>query len=390
MNRVSARQLIVTALAVFGVSPFLASCGEKDEPQKVQSEPVLDVVVMETRSKPVALTYDYSGRISAFREVEVRARVSGILLRREYVEGTRVQAGTVLFRVDPAPAQLAVANEEAQLQQARLQLEKAQRDSERVTALFQAGSSTEVAHQDALSQKALAQALVTANQARLKTAQLDLGYTTAVAPISGVTSTQVVPEGSLVGVNSLLTRITQLDSVYVNFAFTAEEAAEIKQLLRSGAAKGREDGRLGLKVILGDGQTYDQEGYIDFTSSSIDAQTGTIQARGVVANAENRLLPGQFVRAEVTGVTLQNALTVPQASVMQGPQGPFVYVVGSENKAAARPVVLGRPVAEGWLVREGLKPGERVIAEGLVKVKPGSTVRFVTSTESAGNGAAAR
>ncbi|MET0405603.1 MAG: efflux RND transporter periplasmic adaptor subunit [Cystobacter sp.] len=390
MNRVSARQLALTALAVFGVSASLAGCGDKDEPRKEQSEPVLDVVMMEARSEPVDLTYDYSGRIAAFREVEVRTRVPGVLLRREYVEGARVQAGSVLFRLDPAPARLAVANAEAQLQQARLQLEKAQRDSAREEALFQAGSSTAVAHQDALSQKALGQAHVSASMAQWQAAQLDLGYTSVVAPMTGVTSTQVLPEGSLVSSNTLLTRITQLDPVYVNFSFSSEDAAEIKQHLRSASTQGREEGRLGLRLILGDGQAYAQEGHVDFTSSSINTQTGTIQARGVVTNPENRLIPGQFVRAEVTGLKLRDALIVPQAAVMQRPQGTFVYVVGADSKAEARAVVLGRAVTRGWIVRQGLTPGERVITEGLIKVKQGSIVRSVVPSGTTGNGAVAR
>jgi membrane fusion protein (multidrug efflux system) len=339
--------------------------------------PPAQVTIAEIQAQAVPVTYEYAARVSAYREVQVRARVGGILLKRNFTEGSTVKAGQVLFEIDPAPFEAELARAKAQLQQAQAQYNQAVRDSERALQLFARGAGSEKARDDALSAKELGAAAVAAAEAQVRTAQLNLDYTEVKAPISGITSLERVPEGSLVGTtgdSSLLTSITQLDPVYVNFSFADREGADIRRLLNAQSPKGSPVKDLKVKITFGDGTAYDQEGTVDFTSSSIDTETGTLQARAIVKNPDRRLVPGQFVRATVTGLTLSDAIVVPEAALMQGPQGQFVYTVNDSGKAEIRPVQLGRQIKGGWIVSSGLKVGDKLVTEGVIKVRPGATV----------------
>jgi membrane fusion protein (multidrug efflux system) len=339
--------------------------------------PPPQVTVAEIEAKQVPVTYEYAARVSAYREVQVRARVGGILLKRNFTEGTQVKAGQVLFEIDPAPYEAELARTKAQLQQAQAQLNQANRDADRALQLFAKGAGSEKARDDAVAAKELAAASVAAAEAQVQTAQLNLDYTKVRAPLSGITSLEQVPEGSLIGTSGdsgLLTSITQLDPVYVNFAFADREGAEIRRLLNAQTPKGSPAKDLKVKITFGDGAVYDQEGTIDFTSSSIDTETGTLQARAIVKNPNQRLVPGQFVRATVTGLTLDDAIVVPEAAVMQGPQGQFVYTVNSAGNAEIRPVELSRQVDSGWIVSSGLRAGDKLVTEGMIKVSPGAPV----------------
>ncbi|MBW8725462.1 MAG: efflux RND transporter periplasmic adaptor subunit [Inquilinus limosus] len=321
------------------------------------------MTVQEVAAGPVPLTYTYAARVSAFREIEVRARVGGILLKRDYTEGARVSEGQELFRIDPATYQAEVARAQAQLQQSQAQLANDRINAERAAKLFTARAGSERDRDDAAAQVRTDEAAVAAARAQLKTAQLNLDYTTVTAPLGGMTSIEEVPEGSLISANGLLTRITQLDPAYVSFSFS------------DGKAEGPKDRRFPVSVKLGDGRTYDHGGTINFTDSIVDDQTGTIRARAVLPNAQGLLMPNQFVRVTVSGLTLKQGIVVPQVAVMQGPQGPFAYALGEGDKAEARPLTLGREVEGGWLVESGLKAGDRIITEGVIKVRPGSPVR---------------
>lgn len=336
--------------------------------------PSVELTTLNARTVP--LSYSYAGRISAFREVQVRAQVGGILMERAYVEGARVKAGDVLFRVDPKTYEAEVARADAQLQTAQAQLAQATRDKARAVELFTRQVGSQKTRDDALSAVDLAEAAVAAAQAQLKAAQINLDYATVRAPIDGVTSLDVVPEGSLIGVgstDSLLTTITQLDPVYVNFSFTDANAAEIRRI--ADAQKSHSpDAQLTAKITFGDGKVYDKTGEIDFTSASIDTQTGTIRSRAIFPNPDLYLIPGQFVRVTISGMSLPSAIVVPEIAVLQGPQGKFVYTVDDKNVAAMAPVTLGQSVEGGWIVTEGLKSGDQVVTSGVIKVRPGAPV----------------
>jgi membrane fusion protein (multidrug efflux system) len=342
------------------------------------------VTVSEILPQPVALRYQYAGRVAAFREVEVRARVPGILQQKSFTEGATVPEGAVLFRIDPAPYEAALARSKAQLQQAQAQVHSTQRDAERTTDLFAKGVGTEKARDDAVAAAELAKASVAVAEAQVETDQINLGYTTITAPIAGVTSLRILPEGSLVGTgptDTLLTRISQLDPAYVYFSFTETDVNEIRRLV--GQGDGPADGRLLARISFGDGASYNHPGYVDFTDSSVDLQTGTVQARAVVPNPDAGLSPGQFVRVSVEGITRPGTLVVPQAAVMQGPLGQFVYAIDREDKAAIRPITIGREVADGWIVESGLQGGDRIVIEGVIKVKPGGLVKSTPADDTA-------
>ncbi|MBN9084305.1 MAG: efflux RND transporter periplasmic adaptor subunit [Rhizobiales bacterium] len=353
----------------------LAGCNNATTPPAAPPPP--NVSVTEIKPREVPLHFQYAGRVAAFREVEVRARVSGVLKEKTFVEGSTVKAGDVLFRIDPVSFETEVARAKAQLMDAQAQVSRTQRDAERAKILYDRQVGTLKTRDDALSAYEQAQAALAGAQAQLRAAEINLGYTTVMAPISGVTSLRILPEGSLVGTgqnDSLLTRMSEIDRVYVHFSFPEAELAEIRRLIASGEARGPAGGRLLATIMLSDGTRYEHQGYVDFTDSSIDLQTGTVRGRALVPNPDLKLRPGQFVRVLVEGVTRKDSVVIPQAAVMQGPQGQFVYTIDDKNLASIRPVSIGRDVAGGWIVEQGLKSGDRVVTEGIIKVRPGSPV----------------
>lgn len=359
----------VAALIIVG----LAGCSENTP----QPPPLPSVTVVAVEAKPIPLRFRYSGRVAALREVEIRARVPGILKEKVFIEGAPVKEGDILFRIDPTSYETELARVNAVLREAEAQLARTQRDVERTSTLFERQVGSLKARDDALSAYELAQATVAAAKAQVKTAEINLGYTTIRSPIDGVTSLRVLAEGSLVGTNtgdSLLARVTKLDPAYVFFSFADNEHAEIRRLLESGEATIPDGGRLRVKISFGDGTTYEPEGYVDFTDSNIDIQTGTIRARAIAPNPDSKLRPGQFVRVDVEGLTRKSAIAVPQTAVMQGPQGQFVYVVGEGNKAVIRPVQIGMEVENSWIIETGLNSGDRIVTEGLLKVRPDAPV----------------
>jgi membrane fusion protein (multidrug efflux system) len=347
---------------------FLVFAGQPVFAQAPAGAPPAQVEVVTIRPHDVPVTYEYAARISAYRNVQVRARVGGILLHRNFVEGTEVKAGEVLFEIDPAPYQAELERAQAQVAQAQAQYQQSIRDAERAEQLVQQKVQSAAVRDSAFATRDLNKAAVAAAQAQLRTAELNLSYTKVTAPISGITSQEQVSEGSLIGTDatsSLLTSITQLDPVYVNFSFTDTESAEIQKLRAERGATGEDADRLKIKILFGDGQPYDHEGTIDFTSSSLDTETGTLGARAVVQNPERRLIPGQFVRAVILGIQ-------------------FVYVVNKDDVVEVRPVTVARELDNEWLISDGLKEGDRVVTEGVIKAHPGAKVQPVDAA-AAGN-----
>jgi len=333
--------------------------------------PEVEVVTITPRT--VSLDVQYPGRVTGSREVEVRARVDGILLRRNYQEGSIVSEGEVLFEIDPEPYRVALERANAQLKQAEAQYRTAQRDWERGRAVFERGVISESDYDAVRSAYELAEASVALARAEREAAQINLGYTTVTAPISGVTSREAVSEGSLVGPMqnmSLLTRIVRTDPLYVVFAIPESEYLTLRRLHPEGA----EAAPIGAQLVLDDGTVALEDGSIDFTASTVDPSTGTVQARAVFPNPNNEVLPGQFARVSVMDLTLNDVLLVPQAAVMQGPQGPFVLSVDQQNMVQYTPVTTGMAVGTNWIATSGVENGMRIISNGLLRVQPGMPV----------------
>lgn len=370
------------ALFVAGASlPGLA--GAADAP--AGAPPAPEVIVETAKPAPLPLILEYAGRTAGYREVEVRAQVSGILQQRTYLEGSKVKQGQVLFRIDPRTYEAALARAKGALAQEQARYRQTERDLKRVRELQKKGYASESELDNAISNFEQSKANVEAAQAEVKARQIDLDYTTVEAPISGMTSKETRSEGSLVVASdpngSLLTQLTQLDPIYVNFAYPDTEAERLREGVKNGTIELPPDGLLSADLRFGDGSDYPLSGRVDFTDSFVNTGTGTVSARAVVPNPEQKLLPGMFVRVLVKGFTRPQSITVPERALAQGPRGTFVYVVDKDGIARVRQVKTGDTRDGRWVIESGVGEGDRVIVEGLPKVRPDSPVKAVEASK---------
>ena len=346
--------------------------------QAADAPPAPEVLVETVKAAPLPLELEYSARTAGFREVQVRAQVSGILQERTYLEGSQVKQGQVMFRIDPRTYQAALARAKGALAQEQARYRQTDRDLRRIRELQKKGFASESELDNAISNFEQSKANIQAAEAEVQSKQIDLDYCTVEAPISGITSKETVSEGSLMVAGdpsaSLLTNITQLDPIYVNFAPPDRDVESLRSGLQSGALV-LEGEQMRVQIKFGDGSSYPLEGKVDFTDSLVDRSTGTVSTRAVVPNPEQQLLPGQFVSVVLKGVSLPSAITVPERAVAQGPRGTFVYVVDAGGIARMREVSTGRTAAGRWVVESGIGEGDRVIIEGLPKVRPDAPVK---------------
>jgi membrane fusion protein (multidrug efflux system) len=334
-----------------------------------------EVTVVTASAQSLPVTWEYVGQTAGSREVEVRARVTGILLSRNFKEGERVKKGQSLFTIDPAQFQAAVARAEADVVAAQARLEQARRNAARLKPLFAENAVSQKEHDDAVSAEAIGAADVKAAQARLTEARLNLEYTRVEAPVAGITTRALPSEGTLIsGPNVLLTSVVQVDPIWVNFGIPDNEQARIQKEAQSGSLKLPPDFEVELR--LSDGSVYPQRGKLNFADVRVSAATGTREARAELPNSDGGLRPGQFVRVVLYGASRPKAVTVPQRAVLEGPQGKFVYVVNEKSIAEARPVQAGEWSGERWIITSGLEGGERVITDGVMKIGPGAPVKI--------------
>lgn len=357
--------------AVFSIATLAAACG-RGGPAGGGAPPPPEVAVATAEAGRQPMVLEYAGRAAGSRDVEVRARVSGILLQRRYREGGAVRQGDRLFQIDPEPYRAAAAQARAEVGVERAKLNEARRQHDRVLPLFEKGLVSQMNRDEAISNYEVAQANVAAAEARLRKAELDLGYTDVRAPIAGLTSHEARSEGSLVTAgsdSSLLTRIVQTDPLYVEFTLPESDAAALRAHLAEPAAA------VTAQLLLESGVPYAREAKLNFLDTSVEAGSGTVRARAVVDNPSGELVPGQFLRVRLEGVTL-SGVAVPRRAVMSSAMGSFVWVVGAGDKVELRPVTLGGNVGDRELIATGLQGGERVIVDGVLKVQPGVQVKF--------------
>jgi membrane fusion protein (multidrug efflux system) len=340
--------------------------------------PAAEVEVATVRSGTIDNVIELPGRVQAVRTAEVRARVTGIVARQLYAEGSDVRAGQPLFAIDPRELQASLSAAQAQAQRAVATARNARQDVERYRPLLRDQAISKQEYDAAVARLGQAEADVLQADAQVASARLNLGYATVIAPISGRAGRAQVTEGALVtaGEGTLLTVIEQMNPVFVNFSQASSDVIAIRRDIASGALKVPGIGRTRVQLILEDGTTYAQEGLLDFLDLAFDESTGAAALRAEFPNPGAVLLPGQFVRARVFAGVLPGAILVPQRAVQMGPRGGSVTVVTADSKAEARSVQLGELRGSDWVVRSGLKAGERVIVEGLQKVQPGRPVRI--------------
>ena len=353
---------------------LLAACGNKDG---AKAPPPPPVTVLQVQPAPMALQVEYVGETAGFREVEVRARVSGILLKRTYTEGETVQAGQLLFEIDPAPYQAALDQAKGGLAQVQAALNKAKADRDRMVPLYAKSVVSRRDYDDTIAAYDAAAANMQSARARLKEAELNLDYTRVTAPIAGVTSRGVQSEGSLInasGESGLLTTISQYDPLYVNFSYSEQDWLNLERMLREGTHHAAPDYQWPVRIRLADGSEYPLEGHMNFSDNRVDTRTGTIRARAIFANKDEQLLPGQFVRVILDLGVINNALQVPERAIVQSQADKTVLVVGPDDVVEARTVQLGYASGGKVLIKSGLAAGERVIVEGVLKARPGSKV----------------
>jgi membrane fusion protein (multidrug efflux system) len=368
----------ITQVVSLFLAAALAACTpssghEAHGPGAGRPPPEVSVVTVTPHAVPVS--FEYVGQTAGSREVEVRARVTGILLSHNFKEGAAVKAGQSLFTIDPEPYKAALARAEADLAAARARREQARRDAARLKPLYAEKAVSQKQYDDAVSAAEIAAADAEAARARLAQARLDLGYTKVVAPISGVAGRALKSDGSLVsGPDVLLTRVVQVDPIWVNFGIPDSDRERLRKEVASGRVELPGGGGMEVALRLADGTVYPHVGQVDFSDVRISPATGTQEARAELPNARGTLRPGQFVRVILKGATLAQAVTVPQRAVLEGPQGKFVYVVDAKDRAEVRPVEVGEWSGESWIITGGLKSGERVIVDGVMKLGPGAPV----------------
>ena len=390
-SRLDIRLLAIAATAV------VAACGPAPQQGGFHGFPPADVTLMTVETKSIPVTFEYVGQALGSKEVEVRARVGGILEKRLFKEGAPVKSGQTLFVIDPKPYEAQQASVEAELARAKAQLAQAQREAARLKPLVEKKAVGQKEYDDAVSTSELAAAAVKAAEANLSTARLNLGYTRVVAPITGMSSRATKSEGSLVtvGTDSLLTTISQMDPIWIQFNVSENEKLKIDRAVAEKKLAWPKDEAMDVVVKLADGSTLPRKGHINFADTRINTQTGTYETRAEFANADNVLKSGQFVRVTLNGPTRLNAITVPQAAVLDGPQGKFVYVTGKDKDgkdvAVAKPVSLGEWVTgDGsnlWIVESGLNAGDHVIVDGIAKLQPGGQIKLAATVPAPAAGA---
>ncbi len=338
--------------------------------------PPMPVSVRVVQQQVVPVLVDAVGQAEGAKEVEVRARVGGIVLRRLYREGEPVRAGAPMFTIDQAPFEITLAQARASLMQEQARVDQARREAARLKPLAEMQAVSRREADDAASQLALAEAALGVQQARVREAELNLSYTSVTAPIAGIATRAEKSEGSLVSASDgLLARVMQTDPIWVRFSLSEAEFAPLK-------------GQRGAPVrLLGaDGQPLGVTGRLNYAGPSVDARLGTVGLRAEFANPSLAVLPGQFVRAQVQSGT-ERAWLVPQAAVQVGEQGKFVWVV-RDGKAAPTPIEVGGWIGSDWVVRKGLNDGDSVITNNLIKLRPGAPVQAMAAPPGAASASA--
>jgi membrane fusion protein (multidrug efflux system) len=368
---------------------LLAACGQTAAPPPAgkgpgapgaPAMPPAEVAVVTMTPESMALVVDLPGRLEALRSAQVRARVAGIVVSRQFREGSDVRQGEVLYRIDPTAFQATVDSASAVLAKAQATLMQATATAERYEPLVRANAISQQDYTNAVAARKQAEADVAAGTAALQTARINLGYATVTAPIAGRIGRALVTEGALVGQGDAtpMAMIQQVDPLYVNFTQPVADVLRLRKSIGSGSLKAADASQAAtVRVLLDDGSPYPQPGKLLFSDLSVDQSSGQVTLRAQLPNPQGLLLPGMYVRVRIEQGRNDTALPVPQQAVTRNAQGDTVLVVDDKGGVSPRPVKIAMGQGNRWVVTEGLKPGEQVIVEGFQKLRPGAPVKAV-------------
>ena len=341
---------------------------------------------MTVHQAPVPVTTELPGRTAAFLVAQVRARVDGIVQRREFEEGGDIQANERLYQIDPAPYQAALQSAQAQLARARATLESTTAQSDRDKVLVANNAISKQTYVNAVAARDQAAADVEAGLAAVRTATINLGYTDIVSPITGRIGPSLVTQGAYVQASAAtpMATVQQIDPIYVDLNETSVEGLQLRQQVAGGRIHLNGPDQTRVRLVLEDGSSYAREGLLQFTDISVNEGTGSVTVRAIFPNPDHLLLPGMFVRAVIDEGTNDHAMLVPQEGVTHDRNGrATVLVVGKDNKVSQRPVSAPRTLGDSWVIEGGLQEGDRVVVSGVQRVKAGMVVRAVAAIATA-------
>jgi membrane fusion protein, multidrug efflux system len=366
---------------------LVAAC-HKPAAELPKQTPEVTVMTVEPRDTPV--DFEFTAQTESSREVQIRARVDGFLDKRVYTEGQLVHVGQTMFLMDPKPFEAVLQSAKGELaqQQARLTVTKA--NLARVLPLVAQNALSQKERDDAIGNEKEAEASVIAAKGQVQTAELNLSYTTIKSPLTGVSSFARQQDGSYVtaAATGLLTNVYQLDPMWVNFSVSENELLGYRDQIEKKQLRFPPNDDFIVTVVLADGTVFPDRGHINFANPAFNTQTGTFLVRASFANPKGSLRPGQFVRARVSGAVRPNAILVPQRSVLQGSKSHFVWVVDNNSKAHQRVVETGTWHGDNWFITDGLKPGERIVVDGAIRVIADTPLKITGAPAPAASGAA--
>ncbi|CBG91245.1 efflux RND transporter periplasmic adaptor subunit [Citrobacter rodentium] len=360
---------------------LLAGCNDQGEQQAHATEPHVTVHVVKTA--PLAVTTELPGRTSAWRIAEVRPQVSGIVLKRNFTEGSDVEAGQSLYQIDPATYQADYDSAKGELAKSEAAAAIAHLTVKRYVPLVGTKYISQQEYDQAIADARQADAAVIAAKAAVESARINLAYTKVTSPISGRIGKSNVTEGALVtnGQATELATVQQLDPIYVDVTQSSSDFMRLKQSVEQGSLH-KDSAGSSVELVMENGQRYPLKGTLQFSDVTVDESTGSITLRAVFPNPQHMLLPGMFVRARIDEGVQPDAILVPQQGVTRTPRGDAtVLVVNDKSLVESRPVTASQAIGDQWLIAQGLKPGDKVIVSGLQKARPGVKVNATADTD---------
>jgi membrane fusion protein (multidrug efflux system) len=365
--------LLLLALCLLPYFLTMTGCGNVSKASVPPATPP-EVEVVDVKQQDVAIYNEWIATLDGNVNAQIQPHVSGYLIRQNYTEGSLVKAGQVLFEIDPRPFRAILDQSKAQLEQAKAQLGKAQQDVERDSPLAKARAIAQSQLDNDIQAERGAKASVSAAAAMVEQAQLNLEFTKVTSLVSGIAGIAQVQIGNLVGANSVLTSVSQVDPIKAYFTVSEQEFIDFHRRFPTQKSVDEEKRRARLELTLSDGTIFGQQGTIYFADRQVNPTTGTIRVAGIFPNPGNLLRPGGYGRVRTSTNTRKDALLIPQRAVTELQGSYQVAVVGKDNKVNIRPVSVGERIGAMWIINEGIKPGERVVVEGLQKVREGATV----------------